>query len=79
MIQCQSLHKAVFLLLIKDKSAFDTLTAIIDKEWVIGLMRLLIFLLFKNNSKPFFQLRLVEALAPILSEIICETFSRKFS
>ena len=64
----QSLHKAVFLLLIKDKSAFDTLTAIIDKgvgNWSNALINFLI--VFKNNSKPFFQLRLVEALAPILS------------
>ena len=64
----QSIHKTVHLFLIKDSSAFETLATIIDKGVGIWQKSLIsFFIVFKNNSKPFFQLRLVEALAPLLS------------
>ena len=64
----QSLHKAVYLFLIKDISAFDIIISTIDKglgNWSNTLINS--FIVFKNSSKSFFQVKLLEALAPLLS------------
>ena len=64
----QSLHHAVYLYLINDISVFDIIISTIDRgigNWSSTLINS--FIVFKNNSKPFFQIKLLEALAPLLS------------
>ncbi len=63
-----SLHKAIYLFLKKDTSAFDIIVSIIDVgigNWSKTFINS--FLIIKNNSKPFFQIKLLEASAPLLS------------
>ena len=63
-----SIHKAVYLFLINDSSTFDIINSVIDKRvgnWSNVLLNSL--MIFKNDSKPIFQAKLVETLAPLLS------------
>ena len=62
------IHKAVYLYLLNDSSTFNMISSIIDNgtgNWSNILVNS--FMIFKNRPKPFFQAKLIESLAPLLS------------
>ena len=61
------IHKAVYLYLLNDRSTFNMISSIVDNgagNWSNVLVNS--FIVFKNATKPFFQSKLVESLAPLL-------------